>query len=230
MNLCEWKVIGLLNDERFRLLVPIVLLSLKSESGSGYSKRLSHKRDIRFYLAFFLMDEPKVEISDVIRETIQSDDPNVTIANLEKYFTEDAHLHFSIFKQPHVARGRQYLKGIYKLFRLVTINNKIEIHSVMFSQDGLLGAIECTQSGQLRLWSIKSTFKFSCILRLDLRKNRKGKYRIRRQRYDLSTEADGSRWPLPPGVGFVVDLLSCLMAWLMALLGQFLAHRGLLNL
>ncbi|KAI7945851.1 hypothetical protein MJO29_012239 [Puccinia striiformis f. sp. tritici] len=67
-----------------------------------------------------------------------------------------------------------------KLIRLATTNNKIEIHSVMFSQDGLLGAIECTQSGQLRLWLLKPIFSFRCIIRLDLRKNRKGKYRIRR--------------------------------------------------
>ncbi|OAV94710.1 hypothetical protein PTTG_26910 [Puccinia triticina 1-1 BBBD Race 1] len=177
------------------------------------------------------MDEPKVEIREVIRATIESDDPAVTIANIEKYFTDDAHLHFSIFKQPHGNRGRRYLQGIYKLFRLITTNNKIEIHSVMFSEDGLLGALECTQSGQLRLGRLTpASFQFRCIQRLDLRKNRKGKFRIRRQRYDLWAEADGSRWPLPPGVGWMIDLLYCLMGWMMGLLGQFLAYRGLLNL
>ncbi|POW20453.1 hypothetical protein PSHT_03532, partial [Puccinia striiformis] len=60
-----------------------------------------------------------------------------------------------------------------ELIRLATTNNKIDIHSVMFSQDGLLGAIECTQSGQLRLWLLKPIFSFRCIIRLDLRKNRK---------------------------------------------------------
>ncbi|KAH9455471.1 hypothetical protein Pst134EA_022934 [Puccinia striiformis f. sp. tritici] len=176
------------------------------------------------------MDDPKIEISDVIRATIESDDPRVTIANIEKYFTEDAYLHFSIFKQPQAARSRRYLQGIYKIFRLATTNNKIEIHSVMFSQDGLLGAIECTQSGQLRLWLLKPIFSFRCIIRLDLRKNRKGKYRIRRQRYEISTESDSSRWPLPPGVGLITNLLHCMITWMMGLLGEFLAHRGLLNL
>ncbi|KAI7942208.1 hypothetical protein MJO28_012235 [Puccinia striiformis f. sp. tritici] len=196
-----------------------------------------------------------IKISDVIRVTIESDDPIVTIANIEKYFTEDAYLHFSIFKQPQAARSRRYLQGIYKILlmmsetfsfvdvktkknsRLATTNNKIDIHSVMFSQDGLLGAIESTSTGfkwtdglkilgQLRFWLLKPVFSFRCIIRLDLRKNRKGKYRIRRQRYEISTESDSSRWPLPPGVGFMTNLLYCTITWMMGLLGEFLAHRG----
>ncbi|PLW22379.1 hypothetical protein PCANC_25202 [Puccinia coronata f. sp. avenae] len=177
------------------------------------------------------MDDPKAEICDVIRATIEPDDPAVTVSNIEKYFTEDAHLHFFAFKQPHATRGRRYLQGFYKVFRFITTGNKVDIHSVMFSQDGLLGAIECTQSGQVVLWKWKSKcFSFRCIIRLDLRKNRKGKYRIRRQHYELSTGSEGPEWPLPPGVPSMVHLLYSLMTWAMGLLAQFLGYRGLLNL
>ncbi|POW15288.1 hypothetical protein PSTT_02257, partial [Puccinia striiformis] len=74
-----------------------------------------------------------IKISDVIRVTIESDDPIVTIANIEKYFTEDAYLHFSIFKQPQAARSRRYLQGIYKILLtpfFILLSRLVEIDDV----------------------------------------------------------------------------------------------------
>ncbi|KNZ48896.1 hypothetical protein VP01_533g4 [Puccinia sorghi] len=71
-------------------------------------------------------------------------------------------------------------------------------------KNGVVG-VDCTHTGQLGYGrSTGASFRCPCVIRLDLRRDRKSKYRINR---------------------------GGLMAWAMALLAQFLAHKlGLLTL
>ncbi|KAA1087871.1 hypothetical protein PGTUg99_019593 [Puccinia graminis f. sp. tritici] len=81
-----------------------------------------------------------------------------------------------MINQPHTKNGKSSLKGIYKLFRVLTINNQIEFHAVMFSEDKLKATIELSETLQGRF--IPVWFKLRFLSRVDLRQEADGKYRI----------------------------------------------------
>lgn len=175
------------------------------------------------------MENPRTELSDVICTIMGSNDLSAINANIEKYFKEDAHIHFPIFHQPHTPRGRLYLQGIYKIMKLITTNKALELHSEMFSEDSLHVALECTQSGHFG-WSF-SKLPFTCryIVRVDLFRSRQGKYLIRRLNYELTSEPNSSRFSLPMGISSIVNGISHTLDSAMGLLAEFLSKRGLMN-
>ncbi|WAR56863.1 hypothetical protein PtB15_7B715 [Puccinia triticina] len=125
------------------------------------------------------MDDPVAEIKDVVRSLVEPYEAWVLASNVEKYFTEDAFILHPLLNQTRARGSREHLKGIYKILRVFTINNKIEFHAVMFNEDKTQGAIELTEHLYPRLFPFES-MKFSLPLwiRIDLVKDSDGKYRI----------------------------------------------------
>ncbi|KAH9454515.1 hypothetical protein MJO28_005096 [Puccinia striiformis f. sp. tritici] len=128
------------------------------------------------------MDDPVAEIRDVVRSLVEPYEASVLASNVEKYFTEDAFILHPLLNQTPSKGSREHLRGIYKILRVFTINNKIEFHAVMFNEDKTQGSIELTEHLYPRLFPCES-LKMSLPLwiRIDLIKDTDGKYRICRQ-------------------------------------------------
>ncbi|KAH9441701.1 hypothetical protein Pst134EA_032606 [Puccinia striiformis f. sp. tritici] len=117
-----------------------------------------------------------VKLPEVVRKITEPYEATEIVRNVNKYFTEDAYLLYPMVNQPYTKQGKKKLIGLYKLFRVLTINNQIEFHAVMFSEDKLKAAIELTETLQGRFITI--WFRLRFISRVDLRKEKDGKYRI----------------------------------------------------
>lgn len=129
------------------------------------------------------MDNPVAEICDVVRSITEPPEASTILANIDKYFSEDAFIVHPFIIQPEFARGKEFLKGIYKLFRMGTINNKITFHAVMFNEEKTQCALELTEYVELRHIPVSycSPKKVRFLVRVDLRLEADGKYRIWRQ-------------------------------------------------
>lgn len=175
------------------------------------------------------MDNPVTEnqIRDVVRSITEPPEAGTILANLDKYFSEDAFIVHPLIIQPEFARGKEFLKGIYKWFRVGTINNKITFHAVMFNEEKTQCALELTEYVELRPFPMSycSPQNIRFLVRVDLRLERDGKYRICRQHDNVISSALGSLIP-----GFGLNMLSDLVRGLggcwIACLGILMIKKG----
>ncbi|KAI8461276.1 hypothetical protein BY996DRAFT_8384789 [Phakopsora pachyrhizi] len=172
------------------------------------------------------MEDPIHEIEDVIRSITEPYSAQVITQNVEKYFTEDAFILHPLLKQVHTAKGIENLKGIYKMLRVNTINNKLDFHAVMFSQDKLQATIELTERLQYRFLPISRFINIRFISRVDLRKESDGKYRIYRQQDNLPTDIHDSQLPLPV-LSVISDVIKYSVGYIAARLGGFFLKNNL---
>ncbi|PLW55511.1 hypothetical protein PCANC_02092 [Puccinia coronata f. sp. avenae] len=129
------------------------------------------------------MENPRIEIQDVVRSITEPQDPVTVLANIDKYFTEDAYILHPLVNQPEFARGRDNLKAMYFLYRKGSFDNKIHFHAVMFSEDLNQCTLELTQDVRagLHRWISMPLQSVRFLVRVDLRQEADGKYRICRQ-------------------------------------------------
>lgn len=174
------------------------------------------------------MDDPVKQIVDVVRSLAESYEARVIAENIEKYFTQDAQIFHPFLNQPYNREnGREDLKGIYKMFRVNSINNKIDFHAVMFNEDMTQGTIELTEHYNFRLnplsrlYSPRPTVRF--LVRIELRKCEDGLYRIYRQEDNISTDITRSNIAaLIPGLPTSNSVVKGSIGFAVAKLGRFL--------
>ena len=141
------------------------------------------------------MDDPVKELADVVRKITEPYSAKEIASNVEQYFTEDAFIMYPMFNQPRTPNGKANLKGIYKLLRVFSVNNKIDFHAVMFSEDRLNATVDLTETLESRFAPcIKAKLHF--ITRVDMRKESDGKYRICRQEDNYPNDLQRSGIPL----------------------------------
>ncbi|WAQ85427.1 hypothetical protein PtA15_6A55 [Puccinia triticina] len=109
--------------------------------------------------------------------------------------------------------------------RVLTINNQIEFHAVMFSEDKLKAAVELTETLQGRFIPIWVRLRF--ISRVDLRQEGDGKYRICRQEDNYPNDLHRAGLDLIPGLASVLAIWKLAIALTSALVGNFYLKHGL---
>ncbi|MBW0511224.1 hypothetical protein O181_050939 [Austropuccinia psidii MF-1] len=174
------------------------------------------------------MDDPVKEIRDVVRSITEPYEAAEIIENIDKYFTHDAFILHPLINQPQFARGKEYLKGIYKWFRTGCLNNKITFHAVMFNEDLTQCAIELTEYVEYRPFPLRflqpGNFRF--LVRVDLRLEPDGKYRIWRQHDIVFSDLGWTGLSLFPGSIWLSDTIKGLGGYFTAKAGLFLLRKG----
>ncbi|KAG0146974.1 hypothetical protein CROQUDRAFT_715265 [Cronartium quercuum f. sp. fusiforme G11] len=181
------------------------------------------------------MDDPVVEIEDVVRSLTEPSEATAIAKNVEKYFTPSAYITHPFFNQPRTGNGRKDLVGIYRMLRVFTLNNKIEFHAVMFNGDKTQGTIELTEHVTMRLnpisryFGVREGVRF--LVRIDLEKSPEdGKYRISRQDdnfpSDLTTSGIHRSFP---GLSVLNNVVKGTIGFLAAKLGRILLSQGWLG-
>ncbi|KAA1100388.1 hypothetical protein PGT21_036023 [Puccinia graminis f. sp. tritici] len=171
------------------------------------------------------MEDPVKELPEVVRKITEPYAATEIVHNVDKYFTDDAYLLYPMINQPHTKNGKSSLKGIYKLFRVLTINNQIEFHAVMFSEDKLKATIELSETLQGRF--IPVWFKLRFLSRVDLRQEADGKYRICKQEDNYPNDLKRAGLEIIPGLATALAVLKLVLALVSALVGNFYLDRGL---
>ncbi|PLW42408.1 hypothetical protein PCANC_09890 [Puccinia coronata f. sp. avenae] len=169
------------------------------------------------------MDDPVKELADVVRSITEPYTAKEITDNVEKYFTKDAFIQYPMFNQPHTPHGKENLKGLYKLLRVFTINNKIEFHAIMFSQDRLKATVDLSEGVQSRFFP-SLHFKVHFITRVDLRKEEDGKFRICRQEDNYPNDLKRSGIPIPilPTLGATYKIIA---GTVVSFVGRFLLEK-----
>lgn len=169
------------------------------------------------------MENPVTEVEDVIRSVTEPYRASVLAANVEKYFTEDAVLHHPLL----VTKGREAIKGIYKMVRVQTIDQKIEFHAVMFNEDKTQVTVDLTEHMNGRICSLRSSrVSLRLLVRLHLVQGTDRKYRIRKQEDNFTSEAGVIGLPFIPGFTTLALPIRVLAGFWMGSLGRFLLSKG----
>ncbi|KAH9820083.1 hypothetical protein DFH28DRAFT_1079945 [Melampsora americana] len=169
------------------------------------------------------MDNPVAEVEDVIRSVTEPYRASTLAANVEKYFAEDAVLHHPFL----VVKGREAIKGIYKILRVQTVDQKIEFHAVMFNEDKTQVTVDLTEHMSTRICSHQcSRVSLRLIVRLHLVQGTDRKYRIRKQEDNFSSEAGVIGIPFMPGFTTLASLIRVITGFGIGSLGNFLLSRG----
>ncbi|KAG0147758.1 hypothetical protein CROQUDRAFT_106261 [Cronartium quercuum f. sp. fusiforme G11] len=131
------------------------------------------------------MDNPVVEIRDVVRSVTEPLKASTLAANVEKYFTHDATLQHPMVVVSKSPNSREAVKGMYKLLRLQTINQNIEFHAVMFNEDKTQVTIDLTEHMNSRFVYKSKHIALRMLVRLELVQGLDKRWRISRS--DLMT-------------------------------------------
>ncbi|EGG11319.1 uncharacterized protein MELLADRAFT_76617 [Melampsora larici-populina 98AG31] len=178
------------------------------------------------------MDDPVKEIEDVVRSITEPYEASVIADNIEKYFTRDAQIFHPFINQPYSKdNGREDLKGIYKILRVQTIDNKIDFHAVMFNEDKTQGTIELTEHVCMRMNPLSrlrpSRASVRFLVRIDLKKCEDGKYRIYRQEDNFPSDLTQSGFAAAiPGMGTLNTIIKSTAGYATAKLGRFFLAYG----
>ncbi|KAG0141080.1 hypothetical protein CROQUDRAFT_664311 [Cronartium quercuum f. sp. fusiforme G11] len=176
------------------------------------------------------MEDPVKELAEVVRSITEPYEASVLAKNVDKYFSDNAILLHPFLNQPNRLRSKENIKGIYKIFRVFTINNKIDFHAVMFNEDKTQAAIELTEYLELRLFPrglFPQHLRF--IIRVDLQRDEDSKYRIYRQSDNFVSDlATAGFLPLPITVA-IISYIKLLIGFLVCIIGRFLLKNRLLG-
>lgn len=178
------------------------------------------------------MDNPVAEIRDVVRSITEPYEASIIASNVRKYFTTDATIEHPVLNQPASVNGRDDLEGIYKMLRVMTVNNKIDFHAVMFNEDMTQGAIDLTEWINFRWNPFMSSTKLPArlLVRIDLKKCEDGKYRIWRQQDNFPSDLTQSgQARLIPGLSTLNNIVKTTVAIMTAKIGRVLLSRGWLG-
>lgn len=172
------------------------------------------------------MENPRAEIQDVVRSITEPQDAETVLANIDKYFTEDAYILHPAVNQPEFARGRDNLKALYYVFRKFSFENKIIFHAVMFSEDLTQCTLELTEivrAGMYPLIGPSQSVRF--LVRVDFRREADGKYRICRQHDNFISDIGMSGIRLFPGAAFLSNLIKASGALCGIVFGRYFGHH-----
>jgi len=172
------------------------------------------------------MENPRAEIQDVVRSITEPQDAETVLANVDKYFTKDAYLLHPVVNQPEFSRGRDNLKALYYIFRKISYGNKIIFHAVMFSEDLTQCTLELTELvrvGMHPLLGPSQSVRF--LVRVDLRREADGKYRICRQHDNFINDIGMSGIRLFPGATFISNLIKASGALCGIVFGRYFAQN-----
>jgi len=179
------------------------------------------------------MDDPVKQVRDVVRGVTEPYAAAEIADNIEKYYEVDAGIEHPVLSLPRGKNSRDHLKGIYKLFRVNTINQKIWFHSVMFNEDLTRCSIDLTEDLYFRNNPLLSSLKISgrLLVILDLKKCDDGKYRITKQHDIPITDISwlGLASLVFPGVGCLYNLYKESVGVWTGRIGLFLLGRGWLG-
>ncbi|KAH9819225.1 hypothetical protein DFH28DRAFT_68435 [Melampsora americana] len=157
------------------------------------------------------MDDPVKEIRDVVRGVTEPYAASEIARNIEKYYTTDAIIQHPFGELARGPNSRDQLVGLYKIVRMVTIDQQISFHSVMFNEDLTSCAIDLTGEFYFRNIPIISSKKFKgrLLVILDMKKCQDGKHRISRQSDILISDITfiGLASHILPGVGKLNQLI-----------------------
>jgi len=172
------------------------------------------------------MDDPVAEIRDVIRGVTEPYEASTLAANVEKFYTKDA-----VFQHPFltVARSpssRDAIKGIYKILRIISLNQKIQFHAVMFNEDKTQVAIDLTEHMDGRYTSKSVPTALRLIVLLDLVKGADGKYRISRQEDNFPSSTPMLGAPFIPGLKTLYNAFRHAAGFTSGVFGSFCLARG----
>ncbi|PLW39355.1 hypothetical protein PCASD_05017 [Puccinia coronata f. sp. avenae] len=172
------------------------------------------------------MENPRIEIQDVVRSITEPQDAATVLRNIDKYFTEDAYILHPLVNQPEFARGRENLKALYFIFRKGTFENKIHFHAVMFSEDLTQCTLDLTEDVRPGLHpSIVGPLRsVRFLVRVDLRLEADGKYRICCQHDNFISDITMSGISLFPGSMYISDAIKAAGAVCAILFGRFFGH------
>lgn len=172
------------------------------------------------------MNNPLKEVENVIRSLTEPHKASTMAAAVEKYFTEDAVLYHPFFR----VKGRDGIKGIYKILRMGTVDQKIEFHAVMFNEDKTEATVDLTEHMNARILpQLSQRVGLRLIVRLQLVKGSDSKYWIVKQEDNFSSDAGVIGVPLMPGFTTVAQLIRVLVGLYIGVLGNFLLSRGWLG-
>ncbi|KAF8341404.1 uncharacterized protein EI90DRAFT_3012010 [Cantharellus anzutake] len=170
------------------------------------------------------MEDPARQIEHVVRSLVELPTATEIVAHIDKYFTKDARILHPLFNQPLSKNGREDLKGIYKMERVLFVYEAMDIHSIMTSQDKKHIAIDSTVHITLRYAPfLKFDARFVTICRLVQAKN--GRWLISEQTDILPSDLSMARFPVPI-LRSLSDFYKHTVGYLTASLGRFLLKQG----
>jgi len=175
------------------------------------------------------MDDPVAEIRDVIRALTEPYKATTLAENVEKFFTKDAILQHPFLTISQDQNSREAIKGVYKILRVNSLDQKIQFHAVMFNEDKTQVAIDLTEHMKSRHRLRSNNMALRLIVLLDLVKEEDGKYRISRQEDNFPSNIPMFGSSFIPGLTTIYNTLRCVSGYMTGLVGNFLLPRGWLG-
>lgn len=169
------------------------------------------------------MDDPVAEIRDVVRSLTEPYKASTLAENVDKYFTHDAILQHPFMVTPKGPNSREGVKGIYKILRVNSINQRIEFHAVMFNEDKTQVAIDLTEHMNPRHFQTSKHIALRLLVRLELVQGADSKWRISKQEDNFTSDPG---LPFIPGFASVVNLVRTVVGFGTSYAGSFLLSRG----
>ncbi|POY70739.1 hypothetical protein BMF94_6149 [Rhodotorula taiwanensis] len=185
------------------------------------------------------MEDPQREVPRVVRELCEPFDANVMLANVDKYFAEDAVFVYPLLNSPPEL-GREGVKAAYKMLRVLSYGQRFTFHAVAFdepfTEDGeecMKGFLDCTEHLKLRFipvpeW-LNPLFHLRFISRIDLRKGRDGKWYIIKQEDNIPTDFGSTELHFLPLDRQISNLLKYLNGCATYVCGSTLTRLNLFN-
>lgn len=98
---------------------------------------------------FARMEDPQLDIRNVVRNLTEPRDADVMLATVDRYFSADARIIHPMLNSPS-EHGKEGVKAAYKMLRVLTIGNKINFHCIGFDRVQVKKGVE-RQTGLLDL-------------------------------------------------------------------------------
>eukprot|EP00918_Siedleckia_nematoides_P069529 GHVU01151619.1.p1 GENE.GHVU01151619.1~~GHVU01151619.1.p1 ORF type:complete len:177 (-),score=13.99 GHVU01151619.1:271-801(-) len=172
------------------------------------------------------MDDPVAEIRDVVRGLTEPYEAKTIAVNVEKYFTENAVLKHPFVCVASASNSRDAIKGIYKILRVNSVNQKIEFHAVTFNEDKTQVALDLTEYMSPRYIFNTHRIALRLIVLLELIKGSDGKFRITKQEDNFPSDTPMISFPFIPGLAKVFNIVKSLAGFGTGLVGDFLLSKG----
>ncbi|GAA5871129.1 hypothetical protein JCM16303_001700 [Sporobolomyces ruberrimus] len=126
------------------------------------------------------MQSPQNELRRVVRELVESERSVDMLAAVDKYFAKDAQIIYPLFNSPR-ASGVEGVKAAYKMLRVLTYGNRMELNVLAFDRIRTIkgvehqsGFLDCVETLKFRLplpERLNPSFSIRFLTRIDLRKD-----------------------------------------------------------
>lgn len=110
------------------------------------------------------MEDPQLDIRNVVRNLTEPRDAEVMLATVDKYFSPNAVIIHPMLNSPK-EHGREGVKAAYKMLRVLTIGNKIDFHCCGWDRvvvrkgvEHQVGLLDLTESLTLRFLPLSEKY------------------------------------------------------------------------